>query len=61
MTATSTSVASPLRWWEINLAFVLAAVIRGLLDRRARGGVAMPIDGEGNPPALHPRRRGAGR
>ena len=40
-------LASPLRWWEINLACVLAAVIRQVLTGGLVAAVAIPIIGEG--------------
>jgi ABC-2 type transport system permease protein len=40
-------LASPLRWWEINLACVLAAVIRQILTGGLVALVAIPIIGEG--------------
>ncbi len=38
-------LSSPLRWWEINLACVLAAVIRGILTCGLVAAIAMPIVG----------------
>jgi ABC-2 type transport system permease protein len=38
-------LASPLRWWEINLACVLAAIIRGVLTCGLVAAIAMPIVG----------------
>ncbi len=38
-------LASPLRWWEINLACVLAAMIRGVLTGALIAAVAVPIVG----------------
>jgi ABC-2 type transport system permease protein len=38
-------LSSPLRWWEINLACVLAAVIRGILTCGLVAVIAMPIVG----------------
>ncbi len=38
-------LSSPLRWWEINLACVLAAVIRGVLTCGIVAAIAMPIIG----------------
>lgn len=38
-------LASPLRWWEINLACVLAAIVRGVLTCGLVAAVAMPIIG----------------
>lgn len=40
-------LASPLRWWEINLALVLAAVLRGVLVAGAVLAVAVPLTGLG--------------
>jgi ABC-2 type transport system permease protein len=40
-------LASPLRWWEINLACVLAAMIRQVLTGGLVAAVAMPIIGAG--------------
>jgi len=39
-------LASPLRWWEINLACVLAAIIRQLLTGGLVAAVAIPVTGE---------------
>lgn len=38
-------LASPLRWWEINLALVLGGVIRGLLTGAGILAIAMPLTG----------------
>jgi len=38
-------LASPLRWWEINLALVVAAVVRGIICGGAVLAVAMPLTG----------------
>jgi ABC-2 type transport system permease protein len=38
-------LSSPLRWWEMNLACVLAAVIRGILTCGLVAAIAMPIVG----------------
>ena len=38
-------LASPLRWWEINAALVLAAVLRGVLVSGAVLAVAAPLTG----------------
>jgi len=38
-------LASPLRWWEINLACVLAAIVRGILTGGLVAAIAMPIIG----------------
>lgn len=38
-------LASPLRWWEINAALVLAAVLRGILVAAAVLAVAGPLTG----------------
>jgi ABC-2 type transport system permease protein len=38
-------LASPLRWWEINLACVLAAIIRGVLTGGLIAAIAIPIVG----------------
>ena len=38
-------LASPLRWWEINAALVLAAMVRGLLVSAAVLAVAWPLTG----------------
>jgi ABC-2 type transport system permease protein len=40
-------LASPLRWWEINAALVLAAVVRGVLVAGAILAVAVPLTGVG--------------
>jgi ABC-2 type transport system permease protein len=40
-------LASPLRWWEINLACVLAAMLRQVLTGGLIAAVAIPIVGEG--------------
>jgi ABC-2 type transport system permease protein len=40
-------LASPLRWWEVNAALVLAAVIRGILVAAAVLLVAIPLTGVG--------------
>jgi ABC-2 type transport system permease protein len=40
-------LASPLRWWEINAALVLAAVVRGILVAAAVLAVAVPLTGIG--------------
>lgn len=40
-------LASPLRWWEINLALVLAAVVRGILVAGAVLALAVPLTGIG--------------
>jgi ABC-2 type transport system permease protein len=38
-------LASPLRWWEINLALVLGGVIRGVLTGAGILAIAMPLTG----------------
>jgi ABC-2 type transport system permease protein len=40
-------LASPLRWWEINGACVLAAIIRQILTGGLVAAIAIPIVGEG--------------
>jgi ABC-2 type transport system permease protein len=40
-------LASPLRWWEINLACVLAAMLRGVITGGLIAAIAMPIIGAG--------------
>lgn len=40
-------LASPLRWWEINAALVLAAALRGLISAAAVMAVAVPLTGIG--------------
>ncbi|MCZ4498563.1 MAG: yadH [Marmoricola sp.] len=40
-------LASPLRWWEIQAALVLAAVVRGILVAAAVLAVAVPLTGVG--------------
>lgn len=39
-------LASPLRWWEINLALVLGSVIRGVLIGAGILAIAIPLTGE---------------
>lgn len=38
-------LASPLRWWEINLALVLGSIVRGVLISAAILAIAMPLTG----------------
>ncbi|MDG4667631.1 ABC transporter permease [Mycobacterium sp. 236(2023)] len=38
-------LASPLRWWEINLALVLGSIVRGILISAAILLIAMPLTG----------------
>ncbi|CDO30219.1 ABC transporter permease [Mycolicibacterium porcinum] len=38
-------LASPLRWWEINLALVLGSIVRGILISSAILLIAMPLTG----------------
>lgn len=38
-------LASPLRWWEINLALVLGSIVRGILIASAILLIAMPLTG----------------
>lgn len=38
-------LASPLRWWEINLALVLGSIVRGVLISSAILAIAMPLTG----------------
>jgi ABC-2 type transport system permease protein len=39
-------LASPLRWWEVNLALVLGGIIRGVLTGVGILAIAMPLTGE---------------
>ena len=39
-------LASPLRWWEVNLALVLGGVIRGVITGFGILAIAMPLTGE---------------
>jgi ABC-2 type transport system permease protein len=39
-------LASPLRWWEVNLALVLGGIIRGVLTGLGILAIAMPLTGE---------------